>query len=54
MIYPILVCYTALFIRCDDHTFYPQSTNANYDMVGNNKGTGYNTNFARLYDCSGV
>ncbi|XP_065900983.1 histone deacetylase 6-like isoform X2 [Dysidea avara] len=39
------VLYCSLH-RYDDHTFYPESTDANYDMVGNNKGAGYNMNFA--------
>jgi len=41
----VSVLYCSLH-RYDDHTFYPASTDANYDMVGSNKGAGYNMNIA--------
>ena len=43
--FPASVLYCSLH-RYDDCAFYPGSSDANYDMVGNNKGAGYNMNIA--------
>jgi len=50
-LYSVLYCSLH---RYDNGTFYPGSPDANYDMVGTNKGTGYNINVAWNLVCATV
>lgn len=46
----VRVLYCSLH-RYDNATFYPSSPDANYNMVGTNKGVGYNINVAWNWVC---
>lgn len=52
MIYDVLgrVLYCSLH-RYDNAAFYPTSPDGNYDMVGSDKGAGYNINVAWNWVC---